>query len=126
MDLFIEDGYTPKVGLRGTKNRAPLIMTIRPFANADGARRFQKLLMADNGLELTLQDFLGSEADGLPRRLLEWNLKRPITEENLRKLRAPEFEALTLILYNQIEPDFEVGEDGKEQPFSLVDNAKNS
>lgn len=125
MQLFIDDGYTVRVGLKAAPGRAALEFDLRPFAGADGHRRYLQSRLADDATDIVLGDMLGDGTADHPARICDWNLPRPLTRDNLRRLRSPEFTALMLAMYDQIVPDYEVV-DGKPAPYELTaDREKN-
>lgn len=117
MQLFIDDGYTVRVGLKAAPGRAALEFELRPFAGADGHRRYLQSRLADDATEIVIGDMLGDGTD--PPRIADWNLPRPLNRDNLRRLRSPEFAALMLAMYDQIVPDYEVV-DGAPVPYALT------
>lgn len=122
--LFIDDDYEYRIGFKATEGRAALEFNLRPFAAADGARRYHLCLLAENATELVLSDMLGE--GGQPPRVTSWNLKRECNRQNLQKLRGPEFETIMLAMYDKIRPDYEVV-DGEPRQWTLTEEReKNS
>ncbi|MBA3483128.1 MAG: hypothetical protein H0T51_15075 [Pirellulales bacterium] len=118
MDLFIDDGYTARVGFKEAPGRAEVEFDLRPFAGADGNRQYLRTRLADDATNIVIGDMLGDGKDQ-PARISEWSFPRELTRENLRKLRSPEFTLLMLAMYDQVIPDYEYV-DHKRVPYKLT------
>lgn len=115
MRLLIEDGYTVRVGFRETAKRAAIEFTMRPYAGREGAEAWGAVLAnASDATATLIGQMIGDAEKKVPPRIEDWSFPFDMNAENLRKLRAPEFEALVYAMHDQLAPDYEVTEkDGK-------------
>lgn len=125
MQLFIDDGYTTRVGYKEASGRAAVEFTMRPYAGAEGHREYMKSRLADDATDIVIGQMLGDEKN--PARISDLSFpgrldKVELSREKLRTLRSPEFTLLMLSMYDQVVPDYEVRTiDGetKQVPFAL-------
>lgn len=103
--LRIRDGYTERVGFKGTSYRTAIEFTMRPYAGYDGAQAWSKVIDAglrgESQTAILVDQILERASDcrigGEPA---DW------TPEGLRELRAPEFEALAFAIHAKLAPEY--------------------
>lgn len=103
--LRITDGYTERVGFKGTKTNASIELTIRPYAGFQGDQEWGKVIAAGlRGEDQTpiligqiLERSDNGKINGKP-----W----PWDEQSLRELRANEFQLIVYAIHGKLLPDF--------------------
>jgi hypothetical protein len=107
--LLIKDGYTERVGFRGSKKRAPIEFTMRPYSGFEGSEQWQRVLQAGMKGEpqtpILVEQILDRITDCTLADKIPWNT------EGLTQLRAAEFETLAFAIHCQITPDYMVVDD---------------
>lgn len=120
MDAFIDDGYQKTVGFNAVDGLHPAMeFTYRPFAGNDGSRAYRKILSlsqrepakSEERLLKTLADRVGA-----------WNLDKPVSKANFKRLVGPLFEKLHYVVFGQMPPDYELLADGEKRIFGDADD----
>lgn len=108
-NLLIEDGYTERVGFKGTKKRAAIEFTMRPYAGFEGSEQWQRVLQAglrgEPQTPILIEQIIDRVKDCTLADRIDW------TADGLVKLRAAEFETLAYAVHSQITPDYMVVDD---------------
>ena len=125
MKLFLEDGYTTRVGFHAQPNRAAVEFDVRPWVGMEGGDRWRENAERDHKEQtaLVIGDMLGDKEKNIPPQIANWSFATELNAENLRKLRYIEFQLIMYTMYGIMYPDYEVitDEDGnrKEVPYAI-------
>jgi hypothetical protein len=109
LDAFIDDGYTEVVGIEAVDGLHPAMeFTRRPFVGMEGTAAYRKIFTAGPKQEDRL-------LKALVERIKAWNVDRPVSRQSLKKMRAPLFEKVYMIVFGQMAPDYIVDENGEKK-----------